>query len=56
MHTVPGKGPSRAFPRAGGRRLHLNSRLAPDKKGEKEQREEVEEEEDRSEGKGVWKN
>lgn len=35
--------------------LHLNSRLASNKKGEKERREEVEEEEDRREGRGVEK-
>lgn len=35
--------------------LHLNSRLASNKKGEKEWREEVEEEEDRREGRGVEK-
>lgn len=35
--------------------LHLNSRLASNKKGEKEQGEAVEEEEDRREGRGVEK-
>lgn len=35
--------------------LHLNSRLASNKKGEKDRREEVEEEEDRREGRGVEK-
>lgn len=36
--------------------LHLNSRLASNEKGEKEQGEEVEEEEDRREGRGCGKN